>query len=274
MLLLLGLLITFVLLSVSVMLHEFGHMMVMLRNGVKVLEYSFGFGKVLWQRTAKSGITYSFRAIPLGGFVKPVQDGPESVQAKRPWVQFKIFVAGMLMNALISFVVLLVVFLITRRVPVIVLDYTKSIPLPGTAILVLLALVGSFGIWLATPPLVVVMLVKMGLGFFKQSAGPIGIMMMGSQIVTQSPSALDAVFGLAFFFALINSSVAGFNLIPLAGLDGGWIFELLIKKLFGRWSVKVISGWRSVTTILLIILFVGVILRDFLRLLPASLGGG
>ena len=42
--------------SVLVAFHEFGHYWVARRCGVKVLRYSLGFGKVLWQRKLSSGI--------------------------------------------------------------------------------------------------------------------------------------------------------------------------------------------------------------------------
>ena len=57
----LGLLVTF---------HEFGHFWVARRFGIKVLRFSVGFGKALWSRTGKDGTEYVLAAIPLGGYVK------------------------------------------------------------------------------------------------------------------------------------------------------------------------------------------------------------
>src|SRR5687767_6500896 len=57
----LGLLVTF---------HEFGHFWVARRFGIKVLKFSVGFGKALWSRTGKDGTEYVLAAIPLGGYVK------------------------------------------------------------------------------------------------------------------------------------------------------------------------------------------------------------
>lgn len=61
MLVTLGLLITF---------HEFGHFWVARRLGVKVLRFSVGFGKALWSRVGRDGTEYRVAAIPLGGYVK------------------------------------------------------------------------------------------------------------------------------------------------------------------------------------------------------------
>src|SRR5687768_10519223 len=50
--------------------HEFGHFWVARRFGIKVLKFSVGFGKALWSRTGKDGTEYVLAAIPLGGYVK------------------------------------------------------------------------------------------------------------------------------------------------------------------------------------------------------------
>lgn len=61
----LGLLVTF---------HEFGHYWVARRCGVKVLRFSVGFGKPLWMRRGKDGTEYVIAAIPLGGYVKMLDE--------------------------------------------------------------------------------------------------------------------------------------------------------------------------------------------------------
>jgi regulator of sigma E protease len=61
----LGLLITF---------HEFGHYWVARRLGVKVLRFSVGFGRALWSRRGRDGTEYMVAAIPLGGYVKMLDE--------------------------------------------------------------------------------------------------------------------------------------------------------------------------------------------------------
>ena len=65
----LGLLVTF---------HEFGHFWVARRCGVRVLRFSVGFGSGLWSRTAADGTEYRLAAIPLGGYIKMLdeREGP------------------------------------------------------------------------------------------------------------------------------------------------------------------------------------------------------
>ena len=61
----LGLLVTF---------HEFGHYWVARRAGVRVLRFSVGFGKPLWRRKAGNGVEFVIGAIPLGGYVKMLDE--------------------------------------------------------------------------------------------------------------------------------------------------------------------------------------------------------
>lgn len=68
------LLATLVALGVLVTIHEWGHFWVARRCGVKVLRFSIGFGKPLWMRTAADGTEYAIAAIPLGGYVRMLDE--------------------------------------------------------------------------------------------------------------------------------------------------------------------------------------------------------
>jgi len=61
----LGLLVTF---------HEFGHYWVARRAGVRVLRFSVGFGTPLWRRKGANGVEFVIGAIPLGGYVKMLDE--------------------------------------------------------------------------------------------------------------------------------------------------------------------------------------------------------
>ena len=61
-------------LSLLVVIHEYGHFWVARRCGVKVLKFSVGFGKALWSRVGKDGTEYVLAAIPLGGYVKMLDE--------------------------------------------------------------------------------------------------------------------------------------------------------------------------------------------------------
>ncbi|MCK0751687.1 sigma E protease regulator RseP [Chromohalobacter japonicus] len=106
----LGLLITF---------HEYGHFWVARRCGVKVLRFSVGFGKPLWSRVDRHGTEFAVAAIPLGGYVKMLdeREGPvapeEQAQAfnrKSVWARIAIVSAGPIANFLLAFVAYWVLF--------------------------------------------------------------------------------------------------------------------------------------------------------------------
>ncbi len=61
--------------AILVIVHEFGHYWVARLLGVKVLRFSVGFGKVLWSRRAgPDGTEYAIAAVPLGGYVKMLDE--------------------------------------------------------------------------------------------------------------------------------------------------------------------------------------------------------
>ncbi|MBI4707396.1 MAG: RIP metalloprotease RseP [Candidatus Omnitrophica bacterium] len=68
-------------LSILIVVHEFGHFIAAKKIGVRVEKFSLGFGTQLFKH--KKGETeYSVSAIPLGGYVKLSGDTPEEFKAK------------------------------------------------------------------------------------------------------------------------------------------------------------------------------------------------
>lgn len=109
-----------------VALHEWGHYMVARWCGVKVLTYSIGFGpKLLSWTSKKSGINYAISALPLGGYVKMLDEREGEVAAQerhlafnnqRPWKKIAIVAAGPLMNLLIALVLFWVLMMAPNNV--------------------------------------------------------------------------------------------------------------------------------------------------------------
>jgi len=108
-------------LGILVTIHEFGHFWVARRCGVKVLTFSVGFGKPLWQYQALDGTHYQLGAIPLGGYVRmldsrvdqvSVEDYPQSFNAKSVTQRAAIVAAGPIANFLLAIVVLWGMFII------------------------------------------------------------------------------------------------------------------------------------------------------------------
>jgi len=69
-------------LGVLITVHEFGHFWGARRCGVKVERFSIGFGKALWRRSDRQGTEYVIALIPLGGYVKMLDERVESVPAE------------------------------------------------------------------------------------------------------------------------------------------------------------------------------------------------
>ena len=101
--------------SLLVTVHEYGHYWVARQLGFKVLRFSVGFGRPLFSRVAGPDRTeYVFAAIPLGGYVKLLdeREGPvataeleRSFTRKPPWQRILVLLAGPVFN--IAFAILL-----------------------------------------------------------------------------------------------------------------------------------------------------------------------
>ena len=124
-----GKILTFiVMLSVLVVLHEFGHFLMARRTGVKVNEFAVGMGpKVVGWRSPRTGTLYSFRAVLIGGYCAMEGEDNKSseavqqreflegqtrdsvnFQAKSPWQRLAIVLAGPFANFILCFIILLV----------------------------------------------------------------------------------------------------------------------------------------------------------------------
>ena len=107
--------------GVLVTIHEYGHFQVARWCNVKVLKFSIGFGKPLWQKTfGKDKTEFVLAAIPLGGFVKMLDEreqqaeenpAPQSeADLKRAfnrqsvWKRIAIVLAGPVANLLLAII--------------------------------------------------------------------------------------------------------------------------------------------------------------------------
>lgn len=91
--------------------HEFGHFWVARRVGVKVLRFSIGFGRPLFTWHDRYGTEYIIALLPLGGYVKMLDETEEQVahnerhlafNQKSVWARMAVIVAGPLSNILFA----------------------------------------------------------------------------------------------------------------------------------------------------------------------------
>lgn len=108
-------------LGVLITVHEFGHFWVARRCGVTVERFSIGFGRALWRRRDKRGTEYVIAAIPLGGYVKMLDERVDTVAPERRheafnhktvWQRAAIIAAGPVFNFLFAIFAYWLVFLI------------------------------------------------------------------------------------------------------------------------------------------------------------------
>lgn len=103
-----------------VVVHELGHFIVARRNGVEAEEFGIGFPPRVWKKrvkSAKGDFDFTINLLPLGGFVKlkgehDTDTEKGSYGAADVWAKTKIMAAGVVMNFITAFVLLVLVALI------------------------------------------------------------------------------------------------------------------------------------------------------------------
>lgn len=107
---------------VLVTVHEFGHFYVARRCGVRVLRFSIGFGQVLARWHDKSGTEYALSAIPLGGYVKmlderegevPEDQLHQAFNRKNVWQRIAIVLAGPVANFILAVLFFWIILLVS-----------------------------------------------------------------------------------------------------------------------------------------------------------------
>ena len=99
---------------VVVTVHEFGHYIAARAFRLRVLRFSVGFGKPLWSRTDKHGTEWVVAPIPLGGYVRMLEQEEakekklpfsETLESRPPWQRFVVFGAGPLANFILAAII-------------------------------------------------------------------------------------------------------------------------------------------------------------------------
>lgn len=107
------------LVGLIITIHEGGHFLVGKWSGMKMLEFSIGFGNKLYETTfGKDKTKFTLRMIPLGGYVKPLdesavtkeewaalseEDKNRSFSRTPKWKKFAMVAAGPLANFILAF---------------------------------------------------------------------------------------------------------------------------------------------------------------------------
>lgn len=115
-------------LGVLITVHEYGHFWVARRCGIKVLRFSIGFGTTLFSWKDKYGTEYVIAALPLGGYVRMLDERetevPEHLRSqafnnKTVWQRIAVVIAGPMVNLGFAVVLYWVMFIhgVTGMIP-------------------------------------------------------------------------------------------------------------------------------------------------------------
>lgn len=114
----LALLIFLFILGILILVHEFGHFIIAKRVGVRVEQFSLGFGPVLLKKKYRD-TEYNVSAFPLGGFVKLAGDNleeytgkPDEYFSQKPGRRFWIIFFGPLLNYFLAILFFWLIFFI------------------------------------------------------------------------------------------------------------------------------------------------------------------
>lgn len=109
-------------LGILIVVHEFGHYWVAKRLGVKVLRFSVGFGRPLWQRrVGPDQMELVVAALPFGGYVKMLDETegavnpaelPRAFNRQPVWKRMAIVVAGPLFNFIFAIIASAAVYMV------------------------------------------------------------------------------------------------------------------------------------------------------------------
>ncbi len=111
-----SILVFFVIFSILILIHEFGHYYAAIKSGVKVEEFGLGMGKKLYGK--KYGETeFTFNAVPFGGFVRMLGEeetskDPRSFGQAPLLNRMIITLAGVFMNFVLAIGLLTILFTI------------------------------------------------------------------------------------------------------------------------------------------------------------------
>jgi membrane-associated protease RseP (regulator of RpoE activity) len=243
-----NLLIFAVIVSVSVGLHEFGHLVMARLLRLRVRSYGLFMGPRLasWR---KFGIEWRLNALPLGGYValegENRDEGPGSLYTAPAWKKVLVYVVGPTVNLMLAYVAL-----IAMAAPVywsrfsgnlgdtIQASWTFANVVVGTIASSTSAALAGFLPHAATRPLDMP---------FVGLPGMVG---------ASGRFAAQGIDGLLLFFAAVNLSLFIVNLLPIPPLDGGHTVLAILHRLMGRLVTEQVARGIATAGLVALIAFI------------------
>ncbi len=124
-----GIILAILVFGFLIFIHEFGHFAFARLFKVKINEFSMGMGpKIVSKTSKKSGIVYSWRLLPIGGFVSMAgededSDDPSAFCNKPVWQRMIITAAGAVVNIIAGIIAMAVIIIITGNLQGTTIEY-------------------------------------------------------------------------------------------------------------------------------------------------------
>jgi len=254
-----SIIIAILIFSLLIIIHELGHFLTARAFGVPINEFAIGMGpKLISKVSGKTGIRYSLRLLPIGGFVSMVGEDEESddvnaFNRKPAWQRLIILSAGALMNLILGLVLMCIISVATSPIgSTTILRFQTDDALsqstglmPGDTILE----INGTNVYFANDLVYTIM---------REAVEPVDVTVRrnGEKTVVENvsfPSVTEqgVLFGAADFFVLACERTPG-TVFRYAVSQSAWsvrmIWESFIDLITGRYGVEQMSGPVGVTT--------------------------
>lgn len=124
-----GIILAVLVFGFLIFIHEFGHYFFARLFGVKINEFAMGMGpKIISKTSKKTGIAYSWRLLPIGGFVSMAgededSDDPDAFCNKPVWQRMIITAAGAVINIIAGIIAMAILVMITGNLTGTTIEY-------------------------------------------------------------------------------------------------------------------------------------------------------
>jgi membrane-associated protease RseP (regulator of RpoE activity) len=266
-----GIVVSLLMFSFIVFVHEMGHLLVGLKMGAEPQEFSVGFGKSIFSKVYK-GINFRVGIVPFGGYVKFNKDANHPDPEKRisHLKGILVYLAGPMSNLVLSWFLLFgLVFSVATH------PANNSI---------------NSGLYNKIDALfpaeenrvhksfeVTNVLTKDGILFivdsFKgltvkdvltNSSGPVGIVSGTTGILSKTKNSSLYYFYLIYIVIMLSTSLGVTNLLPLGILDGGRIMSSVLKMIFSERITWLLNYYDRLSVLLIFGFFIFVTVNDIL----------
>lgn len=213
--------LTLVIINVTVIVHELGHLQSARKHGIAVTEFSIGSGKKLKQWKTKSGLLITWKLLPTGGSVSPVGMTVEDVKEQnlnkeetyiyaKPLTRLRVTGAGVMYNILMGIAVEAILISYYAKPS----TWQEWASIPGVLFWSTMAIIGM---------LIGILFVAPFNGF--ENVGSVITIPGGVADTMNQASAegLSLVVAFMLIIMIINMFMAIVNFIPIYPLDGFFI---------------------------------------------------